>query len=81
MCFLIVVFKCIRILCSGENIPYILQDIYTSCCGYSYDEKEEVLQSLIPQSTGDNVAIKVCLLYKIRSKPSIGIHFSTLLFS
>ncbi|XP_078320637.1 uncharacterized protein LOC111111582 isoform X2 [Crassostrea virginica] len=35
-----------------------LRDIYTSCCGYSYDEKEEVLQSLIPQSTGDNVAIK-----------------------
>lgn len=48
-----------------EIISYILQDIYSSCCNYSNDEKEEAMQSLLMRITGDNVAKKVFILYKI----------------
>lgn len=48
-----------------EIISYILQDIYSSCCNYSNDEKEEAMQSLLIRITGDNFAKKVFILYKI----------------
>nr|XP_022304352.1 uncharacterized protein LOC111111582 isoform X6 [Crassostrea virginica] len=35
-----------------------LRDIYSSCCNYSNDEKEEAMQSLLMRITGDNVAKK-----------------------